>query len=174
MPKLELTKKELERQDFVDNKIHELLVELNPNKESDKESDKDWDIDVIGSIREVIRRLFVTKSICADHEFYPYVVTPEGFEERMLRVRDLPDYIQEYLYEDLKQYDFTGDEIWTFDSVTSHGEMNLDCVLRLERDKDDEYYLSIERDRVYDLNDDELENILYLLEREDESATHYR
>jgi len=51
------TKKQLERQDFVDNKIFELIQELTP------ESRKlEWDIEVISSIREEIRKYLVIKN----------------------------------------------------------------------------------------------------------------
>ena len=64
-----LTKKQLTRQDFVDNKIFELLQELAPNKKKFK-----WDIDAIGSIREVARKYLVDeKKAASDVKFYPYL-----------------------------------------------------------------------------------------------------
>jgi hypothetical protein len=65
---MELSKKEISRQDFVDNSIFELLKVINPS-----ESELDWDIEVISEIREVVQSFFVEKSdLCTEKEFYPF------------------------------------------------------------------------------------------------------
>jgi hypothetical protein len=66
----ELTKKEIERQDFVDNKIFELINELIPNKQK-----LDWDIEMIGEVRDVISSWVVDRyELCGEQEFYAYLV----------------------------------------------------------------------------------------------------
>ena len=65
---MELTQKQIERQDFVDNSIFALLQIVNT-------TDKgiDWDIEIIGSIREVIQNNIINKTGCSEREFYPYI-----------------------------------------------------------------------------------------------------
>jgi hypothetical protein len=66
---IELTKKQIERQDFVDNEIFELLQTLNPT-----DNTLDWDIEMIGNIREIVRHWFEAKFKDFDEqEFYPYI-----------------------------------------------------------------------------------------------------
>lgn len=66
---MNLTKKQLTRQDFVDNKIFELLQGLAPNRKKLK-----WDIDAIGSVREVARKYLVDeKKIVSNAKFYPFL-----------------------------------------------------------------------------------------------------
>lgn len=66
---MNLTKKQLTRQDFVDNKIFELLQELVPDRKKLK-----WDINAIGSVREVIRKYLVDeKKIVSNAKFYPFL-----------------------------------------------------------------------------------------------------
>ena len=65
---MELTDKQIERQDFVDNAIFRLLNEINPSK-----VDLDWNIDLIGSVRDRIQREFTERSICSAQEFYPEI-----------------------------------------------------------------------------------------------------
>ncbi len=65
---MELSKKEISRQDFVDNSIFELLKEVNPS-----ESELDWDIEVISEIREIVQNFFVQKcDLCTEQEFYSF------------------------------------------------------------------------------------------------------
>lgn len=64
----ELTQKQLERQDFVDNAIFELIQTLNPTDE-----EIEWDIDFIGEIRDVIQSQFVDLGICEEQLFYPNI-----------------------------------------------------------------------------------------------------
>lgn len=66
---MELTEQQIERQDFVDNAIFNLISELVP---SDKEME--WDIEAIGEIRDAIQSQLVTRGFCTDQEFYPYIV----------------------------------------------------------------------------------------------------
>ncbi len=65
----EFTRKQLNRQDFVDNKIFELMQELTPNGKK-----LEWNIDAIGSVREVAREYLVDEKKKANEmEFYPYL-----------------------------------------------------------------------------------------------------
>lgn len=64
-----LTKKQLARQDFVDNKIFELMQDLALNGKKLK-----WDIEAIGSVRDVVREYLVNeKKVFSDVEFYPFL-----------------------------------------------------------------------------------------------------
>jgi hypothetical protein len=66
---MELSKKQIERQDFVDNSIFELLQSLNPTVKQ-----LDWDIDIIGEIRDVIRSYFIENIDYFDEQtFYPFI-----------------------------------------------------------------------------------------------------
>lgn len=67
----DLTKKEIERQDFVDNKIFELINALVPCGKT-----VDWDIGFIADIRERIRIEFEERKIADEIEFYPYLEKP--------------------------------------------------------------------------------------------------
>jgi hypothetical protein len=65
----ELTDKQIERQDFVDNAIFSLIQELNP---IDKEIR--WDIEMIGEIRDVIAEWMIERLEIRDEQgFYPWV-----------------------------------------------------------------------------------------------------
>ena len=65
---MELNKKQLERQDFVDNSIFELLQSLNPT-----DKNFDWDIEMIANIRDTIQSWIIEKTNCSEQEFYPYI-----------------------------------------------------------------------------------------------------
>ena len=65
---MELTKQQIERQDFVDNMIFRMINELTP---SGKEIE--WDIELIANIRDVIQSELVKKGVCSDQVFYPYI-----------------------------------------------------------------------------------------------------
>ena len=56
----------IERWDFVDNTIFDMLEELNPTGKK-----LDWDIKPISEIREVIINYFEEMKICTEDEFYP-------------------------------------------------------------------------------------------------------
>lgn len=64
---MELTKEQIERQDFVDNVIFNMINELIP---SDKEME--WNIESIGEIRDAIQSQLVERGFCTEQEFYPY------------------------------------------------------------------------------------------------------
>ena len=63
---MELTKIQIDQQDFVDNTIFDLLKTLNPTSK-----ELDWDIEMIGNIRDVIRVWIIEKTDCSEQEFYP-------------------------------------------------------------------------------------------------------
>jgi hypothetical protein len=66
---MELTNKQIARQDFVDNSVFELLQSLNPTNKN-----LNWDIEMIGQIRDSIEVLFTdNRKICTEQEFYPYL-----------------------------------------------------------------------------------------------------
>jgi len=65
---MELTKKQIERQDFVDNSILELLQILNPTNKN-----FDWDIEMIADIRNKIQYYITVKTNCSEQDFYPYI-----------------------------------------------------------------------------------------------------
>jgi hypothetical protein len=70
----ELTKTEIERQDFVDNSIFDLIKILNPT-----EKEIQWNIEIIGEIRDVIFDWLVDNLyFCAEKEFYPYIEHKEN------------------------------------------------------------------------------------------------
>ncbi len=63
-----LTQQQIERQDFVDNVIFDLIRSVNP---TDKELN--WDIEMIGEIRDVLKEWLVDKlNLITGQEFYPY------------------------------------------------------------------------------------------------------
>ena len=64
---MELTRQQIERQDFVDNKIYQVLNDLIPSNKS-----VEWDIESIGTIRDFIQQVLVEKGFCSEQEFYPY------------------------------------------------------------------------------------------------------
>ena len=60
-------RQKIEKWDFVDNSIFELLETLNPSKKEIK-----WDIKPISEIREVVINLFVDElKLCTEDDFYP-------------------------------------------------------------------------------------------------------
>jgi hypothetical protein len=65
---MELNKKQIERQDFVDNAIFELLQTINP---TDKELC--WDIEMIADIRDTIQYYIIKRINCSEQEFYPFI-----------------------------------------------------------------------------------------------------
>ena len=60
-------KNELERQDFVDNKIFEMLGELVPANRGLK-----WNIEVIGAVRDAIETQLIAHGVMTEQQFYPY------------------------------------------------------------------------------------------------------
>ena len=63
----ELTKKQIERQDFVDNQIFELIQKLLPPSKQ-----MDWDIEVIAAVRGAIQNQIVDEQkLMTEAKFYP-------------------------------------------------------------------------------------------------------
>jgi len=77
MPERELTEREIERQDLVDNAIHKLIEDLAGGDWALKRSKNVplvWDIEVIGKIREVVQEIIVNEfMLMTEMEFYPYL-----------------------------------------------------------------------------------------------------
>lgn len=66
----EFTKNQIERQDFVDNEIYELLQALNPSSGQSI----DWNIEMIAAVREKIRYWLVEQyDVTDERSFYPYL-----------------------------------------------------------------------------------------------------
>lgn len=64
----ELKREQIQRQDFVDNAIHDLMNEVNP-----REDPIPWDIEMIASVREALRQVIVERlRLCDEMTFYPY------------------------------------------------------------------------------------------------------
>lgn len=61
-----LTKQQIERQDFVDGKIFDLIVDLSVGNVI-----PDWDIEIIGEIRDIVGRYLGEKYQITEKEFYP-------------------------------------------------------------------------------------------------------
>ena len=65
----ELTASELDRQDYVDNQIYNLIVALAPEKALIS-----WNIEMIGAIRDELKTWIVDElGLCEEEAFYPYV-----------------------------------------------------------------------------------------------------
>lgn len=65
----ELTDNQIDRQDFVDNAVYQLIQKVNPT-----DIFIEWDIEVIGEIRDVIREWIVERmNITDEQKFYPYL-----------------------------------------------------------------------------------------------------
>jgi hypothetical protein len=63
---MDLNRSRINRQDFVDNEIFNLLVKLNPSQK-----EIFWNIEIIGKIRDIIENYFVYDlNACKDEEFY--------------------------------------------------------------------------------------------------------
>lgn len=62
-----LTKQQIKRQDFVDNEVFELIQRLAPSAKMK------WDIEVMGTIRDEIRKQIVGKKFMSEMKFYPYI-----------------------------------------------------------------------------------------------------
>lgn len=68
-----LTNSQIQRQDFVDNAIYELLNAVNPSNHQII-----WNIEAVGDIRDLIQHWFVERFAITDEmTFYPYVDTNE-------------------------------------------------------------------------------------------------
>jgi hypothetical protein len=63
----EFTEDQINRQDFVDNEIYDLVKQLIPSRR-----EIEWDIEMIGDIRDTIHHWLVDKyKILEELEFYP-------------------------------------------------------------------------------------------------------
>lgn len=67
-----MNEEQLQRQDWVDSTIFQMLRDLHPHDGGDMEVEG-WDIELIGEIRDVVQQWFVDKGICTAREFYPSV-----------------------------------------------------------------------------------------------------
>lgn len=66
-----LTKRQIARQDFVDNQIFTLINSFLPLSKQ-----IEWDIELIGNVREVICEEIVEKlKIVGEKQFYPFMKT---------------------------------------------------------------------------------------------------
>ena len=64
----ELTTKELDRQDYVDNEIFRLILALAPEKASIS-----WNIEMIGAVRDELKTWIVERlRLSSEEAFYPY------------------------------------------------------------------------------------------------------
>jgi len=60
-------KRKIEKWDFVDNAIYNLIQELNPSTKK-----IEWDIKPISEIRETLVKLYVHElKLCTENQFYP-------------------------------------------------------------------------------------------------------
>jgi len=65
----ELNNKQIERQDYVDNAVFQLIRDINPISK-----DISWNIEMIGEIRDNIRYWLVERlKVCEEMTFYPYI-----------------------------------------------------------------------------------------------------
>ncbi len=63
----DLTKQQIERQDFVDNQIFELMQKLLPSSRQ-----TDWNIEAIGAVRDAFQEQIVDKQkLMSNVKFYP-------------------------------------------------------------------------------------------------------
>lgn len=65
---MELTKEQIERQDFVDNATFDFINSIIPN-----ENQIEWDIDSIAQVREKVWDVIKERNICSEQEFYPFI-----------------------------------------------------------------------------------------------------
>ena len=64
----ELTDKEIERQDYVDNRVYELLNDLLSAGKT-----LHWDIGIIGAVRDAVQIQITARKLMSEAEFYPYI-----------------------------------------------------------------------------------------------------
>ena len=64
-----LTQKQIERQDFVDNAIFDVIQKVNPTKKKFK-----WNIEFIGEVRDSVEKILVDRlGFCSEKVFYPFI-----------------------------------------------------------------------------------------------------
>jgi hypothetical protein len=66
---MELTAEQIKRQDFVDNRIFEIIQVLNPSS-----TEIDWDIEMIANVREFVQHILSGKVSFIEEEFYPFII----------------------------------------------------------------------------------------------------
>jgi hypothetical protein len=74
----ELTDKEVERIDFIQNETFEYLKRLLPE---DKAAKLEWDVDMLTYIIESAEEVLEERGLCTPEEFYPYRDGDEYEEE---------------------------------------------------------------------------------------------
>lgn len=67
-----MDEEQLQRQDWVDSAIFQMLCDVHPHDGGDMEAGG-WDIEMIGEIRDVVQQWFIKKGICTAEEFYPTI-----------------------------------------------------------------------------------------------------
>lgn len=78
-----LTSKELERQDFVDGEIFELINTISPTSET-----VDWNIEMIADVRDRIRFWLVDYyAVIVEQDFYPYIPEKSLWNKRLQKKR---------------------------------------------------------------------------------------
>lgn len=66
---LTLTQKQIDRQDFVDNAIFDVIQQVNPTNKKLK-----WNIELIGEVRDGIENVSVDRlGFCNKKTFYPFI-----------------------------------------------------------------------------------------------------
>jgi hypothetical protein len=65
---MDLSNKQIERQDFVDSATFDFINSLIPN-----EKQLEWDIDSIAQVRNKVWDVLKHRNICTEQEFYPYI-----------------------------------------------------------------------------------------------------
>ena len=71
-----LTKKQIERQDDVDNLIHSLLVDVDPSYKY-----IEWNIEHISKVRNTIQDILVNSVGITEMQFYPYITEEDDANE---------------------------------------------------------------------------------------------
>lgn len=70
---MELTRKQLRQQDFVDNKIHRLLTELFEDVQPhNQQGSLHWNIEDIGIVRDAVLEVFQCLGV-NEQDFYPFI-----------------------------------------------------------------------------------------------------
>ena len=65
----ELSDEQIDRQDFVDNSIFELIQNLHPST-----INISWNIEMVGDIRNCLKKWIVDRyGLCNEQSFYPYM-----------------------------------------------------------------------------------------------------
>ena len=65
---MELTAEQIERQDYVDNTIYNMIIDIIPTTKP-----IDWNIELISRIRDAVSDFVVDNNICSEQDFYPFI-----------------------------------------------------------------------------------------------------